>query len=461
MKKILSVSVIAMLAVSPMMAFADPTCPGVDQGNCNSNVASSGPGANGYSLSQSATGDDTNVVTASYVKGAYNDAITKINKVAADATAGITNAAGSGLVPNGSALDINLTTNGGLAITSDALNVVVDGSTVTKGTGGALQVGTITDSNVAANAAIAQSKISGLETALGNKQAKLQYNDGNAMADINSTVVTTIGPATGDGMASDANLATEKAVRTLVDGIVSTDISAKQDQLKSGSSSGSNMNAVVVDYATGIAAANSASDTKLASEKAIRAAIDGVASATMEFTNKTFDANGTGNSISNLEVGDFASGVVQTSVRATSSASDTALASEKAVATALAEKQGSLQNNATTPADINTQVLTTVGTTGDDTHLVTEKAVRDAITTATSGISGKQAQLQYDNSGTMTDVNTTVLTSVRATGTADNAHMVSEKAVRDLVDAQRISILTQWGAANETPTKISLTTASN
>lgn len=59
------------------------------------------------------------------------------------------------------------------------------------------------------------------------------------------------------------------------------------------------------------------------------------ASSTTTFTNKTFNANGTGNSITNLETADFASGVIQTSVRSTSSASDTALATEKAVATAL------------------------------------------------------------------------------------------------------------------------------
>ena len=62
------------------------------------------------------------------------------------------------------------------------------------------------------------------------------------------------------------------------------------------------------------------------------------ASNTITFTNKTFDANGTGNFISNLETADFATGVIRTSVRAASSASDTALASEKAVATALGLK---------------------------------------------------------------------------------------------------------------------------
>ena len=53
------------------------------------------------------------------------------------------------------------------------------------------------------------------------------------------------------------------------------------------------------------------------------------ASNTKTFTNKTFDANGTGNSISNLEVADFASGVVATDLDTTFS-DDSKIASAKA-----------------------------------------------------------------------------------------------------------------------------------
>jgi len=41
-------------------------------------------------------------------------------------------------------------------------------------------------------------------------------------------------------------------------------------------------------------------------------------SSTNTFTNKTFNANGTGNSITNLETADFASGVIQTSISGSS-----------------------------------------------------------------------------------------------------------------------------------------------
>lgn len=55
-------------------------------------------------------------------------------------------------------------------------------------------------------------------------------------------------------------------------------------------------------------------------------------SQTQTLTNKTFDANGTGNSISNLETADFAAGVVNTSVTL-SGAADTQLPSALAVKT--------------------------------------------------------------------------------------------------------------------------------
>ena len=83
-----------------------------------------------------------------------------------------------------------------------------------------------------------------------------------------------------------------------------------------------------------------ASATVFASEKAVADALAGATSGMVTetgaqtLTNKTIDADS--NSISNLETDNFKAGVMQTVVRATTSASDTAIASELAVAKAVA-----------------------------------------------------------------------------------------------------------------------------
>ena len=99
---------------------------------------------------------------------------------------------------------------------------------------------------------------------------------------------------------------------------------------------------------TTVRAASSASDTALASEKAIASAIADfiTASSTNTLTNKTIDADD--NTVENLELDNMKSGVVQTTVRSVSSATDTSVATEKAVATGLSVKVEKL--TATNPA---------------------------------------------------------------------------------------------------------------
>ena len=93
---------------------------------------------------------------------------------------------------------------------------------------------------------------------------------------------------------------------------------------------------------TAVRADGTATDTAIATEKAVRDLVDGAVEGMVTvdgvqtLTNKTVDADN--NTISNLETDNFKAGVVQTEVRATTTASDTALASEKAIATALADK---------------------------------------------------------------------------------------------------------------------------
>jgi hypothetical protein len=76
---------------------------------------------------------------------------------------------------------------------------------------------------------------------------------------------------------------------------------------------------------TGLSTAAPTADGDVANKKYV----DDQASASLVFTNKTFDANGTGNSLSNVEVADFAAGVLDTDL-STVSASDDTVPSAKA-----------------------------------------------------------------------------------------------------------------------------------
>ena len=88
-------------------------------------------------------------------------------------------------------------------------------------------------------------------------------------------------------------------------------------------------------------------------------------SGTQTLTNKTIDADN--NTIQDLTTSNLKSGVLQTTVRAASSASDTALASEKAIATALSAKTTKI--SATNPALTSTSgvctwtITNSIGTT--------------------------------------------------------------------------------------------------
>ena len=77
------------------------------------------------------------------------------------------------------------------------------------------------------------------------------------------------------------------------------------------------------------------------------------ASSTDTLTNKTFDVEGTGNSISNIDVADLKSGVLDTDI-STTSASDDTIPSAKAVKTAIDAK-------ASTVSELTDTTITSVG----------------------------------------------------------------------------------------------------
>src|SRR6056300_953957 len=80
---------------------------------------------------------------------------------------------------------------------------------------------------------------------------------------------------------------------------------------------------------TGLSTAAPTADGDVANKKYVDDQKATIASDSLVFTNKTFDANGTGNSISNIEVADLAAGVLDTDL-STVSASDDTVPSAKA-----------------------------------------------------------------------------------------------------------------------------------
>jgi len=125
-------------------------------------------------------------------------------------------------------------------------------------------------------------------------------------------------------------------------------------------------------------AMGSNSATKLVTQQSIKKYVDdqdaNIASDTLTLTNKTFDVEGTGNSISNIDVADLKSGVLDTDISAVSSSDDT-VASAKAIKTYIDAQVTAQDLDFTTDTagnsavDLDSQALTFAGGAGIDvTH---------------------------------------------------------------------------------------------
>lgn len=100
----------------------------------------------------------------------------------------------------------------------------------------------------------------------------------------------------------------------------------------------SETSAGIAEIATTAEVTAGTDDTRMVTPSKLAGAFTSYNSKTKTLTNTTFNANGTGNSISNLEVADFATGVVRKQsdgIRTVSNASDSSFATEKAIADAI------------------------------------------------------------------------------------------------------------------------------
>ena len=151
--------------------------------------------------------------------------------------------------------------------------------------------------------------------------------------------------------------------------------------------------------------ASNDSDTALVTAGAIIDYVDAqdanIASDTLVFTNKTFDANGTGNAISNLEVADFASGVIDTDISSVSASDDT-LASAKAIKTYV---DNQVANQMTTFTIADDSSTTSTITQNDTLRLLGGTGI-------SSTVSGDQVTFAIDNTVTTNDGSQTLTNKV-------------------------------------------------
>ena len=135
-----------------------------------------------------------------------------------------------------------------------------------------------------------------------------------------------------DNFASDSAtaLATQQSIKAYVDAVTAS-VNAQDLDFQGDSGGALNIDldteTLTIAGGTGINTVGSGNNLTVNIDATVA-----TASSTQTFTNKTIDANGTGNSITNLEVADFASGVLDTDITSVSGSDDT-LASAKAIKT--------------------------------------------------------------------------------------------------------------------------------
>ena len=232
-----------------------------------------------------------------------------------------------------------------------------------------------------------------------------------------SAVNNTITGLTTAAPSADGDVSNKKYVDDSITALASDTVTFTNKTIDANGTGNSITNLEVADFAGSAiinvseTLASNDSDTALVTAGAIIDYVDAqdanIASDTLTLTNKTFDANGTGNSISNIEVADLASGVLDTDLSSVAG-TDTTLASAKAIKAYVDGEITSVSNADTTITIGNTSAV--VSDTGSDgAFTVTAEGNTELVINDTSATFSGNVIVTGDLNvnGTTTTVNTT------------------------------------------------------
>jgi hypothetical protein len=203
---------------------------------------------------------------------------------------------------------------------------------------------------------------------------------------------------------------------------------------------------------------SSNSATALATQQSIKAYVDAqdanIASDTLTLTNKTFDVEATGNSISNIDVSDLKSGVLDTDITSVSGSDDT-LASAKAIKTYVdsqvtAQDLDIAADDSTAIAiDLDSEVLQVSGGSGITTSATgnTITVSMDTALTVNSLVSGDSSSINIkdglDIDGTLTLASGTGVNNILDEDDMSSnsaTALATQQSIKAYVDAQDAAI---------------------